>query len=179
MTAEELAAKAGISAGYLSHLETGKRRYNQDTLEALAVALSCSPAELLSGPPPPPAEPEVEPWKHPHQTAGHYLKDWRSYRGLTLQELAERTGCTHANLSRLERGLIPYTQRTWEKIAAALGTDPASLILCAPGTSRVSQILEELDPSDQAHVLQIAETFLRRRDSALDRALATPREGSL
>lgn len=44
---ERLAEMIGTSAGYLSDLERGKRRYNQDTLEVLAEALSCEPADLI------------------------------------------------------------------------------------------------------------------------------------
>lgn len=45
---ERVAEIAGFgSPGYLSDLEKGKRRYNQDILEALAIALQCSPADLL------------------------------------------------------------------------------------------------------------------------------------
>lgn len=46
-TLERLAEMLDMSVGYLSDLEKGKRRYNQDHLEALATALQCSPADLL------------------------------------------------------------------------------------------------------------------------------------
>ena len=46
-TLERLAEMIGTSQGHLSDLEKGKKRYNQDHLEALAIALRCSPADLL------------------------------------------------------------------------------------------------------------------------------------
>lgn len=46
-TQERLAEMLGSSSGYIADLENGKRRYNQDLLEALAEALTCSPADLL------------------------------------------------------------------------------------------------------------------------------------
>lgn len=46
-TQERLAEMTGMSVGYLSDLEKGKRRYNQDLLETLATALQCEPADLL------------------------------------------------------------------------------------------------------------------------------------
>lgn len=47
LTQEQLADRIGTSKGYLSDLERGVRRYNQDLLEALADALNCGPADLL------------------------------------------------------------------------------------------------------------------------------------
>ena len=46
-TQERLAEMIGTSKGYLSDLERGVRRWNQDLLEQLAVALRCEPADLL------------------------------------------------------------------------------------------------------------------------------------
>lgn len=46
-TQEKLAEMVGTSVGYISDLEKGKRRYNQDLLEALATALNCEPADLI------------------------------------------------------------------------------------------------------------------------------------
>lgn len=46
-TQERLAEMLDMSPGYLADLENSKRRYNQDILEALAEALTCSPADLL------------------------------------------------------------------------------------------------------------------------------------
>lgn len=47
LTQDRLAERIGTSKGYISDLERGVRRYNQDLLEALADALTCSPADLL------------------------------------------------------------------------------------------------------------------------------------
>jgi hypothetical protein len=47
-----------MSVGNLSQIERGEYAYNQDTLEALADALSCEPADLIMRNP---ADPEA-PW---------------------------------------------------------------------------------------------------------------------
>lgn len=47
LSQEKLAERLGIYKGDVSNLETGKRRYNQDILEALADALQCDPADLI------------------------------------------------------------------------------------------------------------------------------------
>jgi transcriptional regulator with XRE-family HTH domain len=47
LTIEKLAERLDVSKGYVSDMERGKKRYNQDQLEALADALECEPADLL------------------------------------------------------------------------------------------------------------------------------------
>jgi transcriptional regulator with XRE-family HTH domain len=47
LTIEKLAERSGMSNGNLSNIERGKTGYNQETLEAIAEALQCSPADLI------------------------------------------------------------------------------------------------------------------------------------
>ena len=57
LTQQAAADAIDSSKGYISDLENGKRRYNQDILEALAELYMCDPADLLSQDP---SEPEAE-----------------------------------------------------------------------------------------------------------------------
>lgn len=52
MTQEQLAAKIGVAVSTISQLETLKQGYSQPTLEAIADALECEPADLLMRKPP-------------------------------------------------------------------------------------------------------------------------------
>ena len=45
---EELAKQAGVTQETISRLETGGIRYTQELLEDVAVALRCTPADLIS-----------------------------------------------------------------------------------------------------------------------------------
>lgn len=47
LTQEALADRVGMSPGNLSLIERGLQNYTQETLEALADALQCEPADLL------------------------------------------------------------------------------------------------------------------------------------
>lgn len=47
LTLEALAERAGMTHGNLSQLERGIINYTQPTLEALAEALDCEPADLI------------------------------------------------------------------------------------------------------------------------------------
>ncbi|WP_280950086.1 helix-turn-helix transcriptional regulator [Rhizobium sp. LC145] len=51
MTQEELANAVGMAVSGISILENGKSGYSQQTLEAIAAALGCTPADLISRPP--------------------------------------------------------------------------------------------------------------------------------
>lgn len=46
-TQEQLASRLEVAVSTISQLETGKQGYSQPTLEAIAEALSCQPADLL------------------------------------------------------------------------------------------------------------------------------------
>ena len=61
-----------------------------------------------------------------------FLKQWREYRNLTQDDLAERLGTSKASISRIEAGQQAYTQDFLEACADALRTDPASLLMRNP-----------------------------------------------
>jgi transcriptional regulator with XRE-family HTH domain len=81
------------------------------------------------------------------QYGRHYIREWRKFRRMTLEALASRVGekiggFTHASLSRIERGLQPYSQPILEAIADALRTDPASPPV--QGLSRIKIIVHRM-----------------------------------
>jgi transcriptional regulator with XRE-family HTH domain len=47
MKQEDLADRSGLSQGLISHLENGKSDYSGETLEKLAFALQCEPADII------------------------------------------------------------------------------------------------------------------------------------
>lgn len=58
----------------------------------------------------------------------HYVKEWRKYRGLTQERLAERTPYTPGAISQLETGRTQYTQSMLEALAVALDCKAGDLI---------------------------------------------------
>jgi transcriptional regulator with XRE-family HTH domain len=52
LTQEQLADRVGVAVSTISQLETMKQGYSQPTLEAIADALGCEPADLLMRKPP-------------------------------------------------------------------------------------------------------------------------------
>jgi transcriptional regulator with XRE-family HTH domain len=61
-----------------------------------------------------------------------YIRAWRKERGMTMMELAEKAGMHQGHLSKLERGLMPYTQQSLERVAKALRVTPGALIDASP-----------------------------------------------
>ncbi len=68
-----------------------------------------------------------------------YIRAWRKERGMTMVDLAERSEVDQGQLSKLERGLLPYNQQNLERIAKVLGVTPAILIEINPGKAGLSE----------------------------------------
>lgn len=82
----------------------------------------------------------------------HHLRAWRKHKGLSIEGAIERAkellsdriiaegeegdmrrlGLSQPNISRIERGELPYSQPLLEILAEVYGTDPASLIIRDP-----------------------------------------------
>lgn len=72
--------------------------------------------------------------------AGRFFKQWRKYRGYTLEQVADRLAfmddpgvpTTAASISRLETGKQSYTERSLDALAAIYECDPGDLISVNP-----------------------------------------------
>ena len=62
----------------------------------------------------------------------HFLRQWRKFRGYTLEQAAERVGMTHQNLGKIERGNVPYNETLLGILADIYRTDRGSLIMRDP-----------------------------------------------
>jgi transcriptional regulator with XRE-family HTH domain len=61
-----------------------------------------------------------------------FFARWRTYRGLSQEQLAEQLNAPVASVSRIETGRQPYTQDYLEALASALQTDSVSLLTRDP-----------------------------------------------
>src|SRR5262245_58290340 len=72
-----------------------QHRLNPDKIATLASVLGIEPEDL---------------WRSPaQQRRRHYIREWRKFRGLTLEQVAQRAGMSAGNLSQLERGAQGYS----------------------------------------------------------------------
>lgn len=79
------------------------------------------------------------------------IRELRLARGLSQRELAELTGMTKANVSRVENGRQHYTQRSIESIAAALKVPPSALLL-----NRSEPLAAALPPAADPYTSQLS-----------------------
>lgn len=91
-----------------------------------------------------------------------FLRQWREHRKLTLEQLAERVGTTHATLSRVERGLTPYSQPMLEALAEELMTDPASILMRDPTDPEgIWSVWDQAKPGQRAIIVDLAKTITK------------------
>lgn len=89
-----------------------------------------------------------------------FIREWRKHRNLTLEQLADRLSMTNPHLSMLERGLRGYTQETLERIAEALQTDVASLLMRNPtDPEAIWSIWDEAKPAEREQIVAIAQAL--------------------
>jgi transcriptional regulator with XRE-family HTH domain len=91
-----------------------------------------------------------------------FIKQWREYRNLTQEQLAERLDMTQSHLSMLEGGKRGYTQETLEALAEALQTDAASLLMRNPTDGdAIWSIWEQAKPGERRMIVDIAKTVTK------------------
>lgn len=108
----------------------------------------------------------------------HFLRQWRDFRGLSLEAVAEKImllsaerasdgdgkarTMTHATLSRIERGKLPYNQHLLELLADIYGTDVASLLVRNPADlEAIWSIWDQLRPVEQTQLVEMAKVIKR------------------
>lgn len=94
-----------------------------------------------------------------------FIRQHREHRGLTLERLADRIGTTHASLSRIERGLQPYSQELLERLADELtGGDVASLLMRDPTDPEgIWSVWDRAKPGERRQIVELAKTLLKTR----------------
>jgi transcriptional regulator with XRE-family HTH domain len=91
-----------------------------------------------------------------------FIKQWREYRNLNQEQLAERLDMTQPHLSMLENGRRGYTQETLEAVAEALQTDVASLLMRNPEDGdAIWSIWDNAKPGERRMIVDIAKTVTK------------------
>lgn len=93
-----------------------------------------------------------------------FIRQWRDYRGLTLEQLGGKVDLTPSYLSMLERGQRGYAQETLELIAHHLQTDAGSLIQVNPEeTNQIWSIWHKADISERQQIEEVAKIITKNR----------------
>lgn len=115
MPLAELAAAAGVSQGYLSYVERGRKTASQATTRALAAALDVAP-EMITGQFPP-------------------IRPLRCALGITEVDLAAGVGVGIEEFARIELGINVAPNHILDRLARRLGVSRETLGDVSPTTS--------------------------------------------
>lgn len=113
----------------------------------------------------------------------HFLRAWRKYRDYSLDQVVDmlqtlasereqpfvrqrstvRLGVTKGNLSRIERGHVPYNEFLLELLAEIYQADPASLIMRDPtAPEAIWSLWASIQPPQRDQALRVLETFIKK-----------------
>jgi transcriptional regulator with XRE-family HTH domain len=89
-----------------------------------------------------------------------FLKEWREHRHLTQEQAAERLDMDRSNLSRVERGEIPYSQALLEAAAVAYDCEPWDLLNVNPlkegEVVDLTRLMKQATPEQRAEIIGYA-----------------------
>jgi transcriptional regulator with XRE-family HTH domain len=92
----------------------------------------------------------------------NFVREWREYRGLTQEQLAERAGMSVGNVSQFERGLQGFSDEGLQALAEALGTQPGYLLMVNPNADEpIWSIWEKAKPAERKMIVDIAKTVVK------------------
>lgn len=75
-----------------------------------------------------------------------FIREWRQLRDFSLEYVAANVPMDKGNLSKVERGLLPYNQEMLERLGDILGTDPGNLVSRDPTKEgKVIDLVQRLD----------------------------------
>lgn len=96
-----------------------------------------------------------------------YIRQWRKHRGYSLDKLAQMVPMDKSNLSKVERGILPYNQEMLERLAVALMTDPASLLIRDPTRDdAIWSIWDKASPGERSQIESVAAALVSAKKRA-------------
>lgn len=97
------------------------------------------------------------------QPQRQFIREWRKYRHLTQEQLAERMKINRSYVSHIENGARRYDQIFLEAAAEALGCTPADLIMRDPGQpGSILSIWEQIPPAERTMAVKVLEAFVKK-----------------
>lgn len=95
----------------------------------------------------------------------HFIKEWRKFRGLTQQQLADRVETVVSGISQLEGGKQGYSQAMLEALASALSCEPWDLLNVDPSKEGdvvdLTRLLKGATPEQKAEAIGYVKGLLR------------------
>lgn len=92
----------------------------------------------------------------------HFIREWRKFRGLNQEQLAERIGIGKPYVSKIETGKRRYDQPFLEAAAEALNCTPADLLVRDPTDPEgIWSIWDDLKPAERAQAVNVIKALKR------------------
>lgn len=93
-----------------------------------------------------------------------YFKEWRKFRHLTQEEVAERIGTSTSTISQLETGKQGFTDTTLIALAEALNCGPGDLLMRNPLEDEAPwSIWNNIPQHNRPQAIEILRTFERKK----------------
>lgn len=90
------------------------------------------------------------------------LRQWRKYRGLNQEQLAERAGISQGMVSQLENNKTDYTGQLLNVLAYALQCEPGDLVMRDPTDPEAPwSIWDTLKPGEKRQAVEILQALKR------------------
>lgn len=95
------------------------------------------------------------------ETPPHYLKEWRKFRRLTQDKLADAVDTSKSVISDLERGNLQLSPKWLRKLAPVLGTQPGYILDHNPNEldTDVIEIWSRIE--DKAQAMKVLQSFAK------------------
>jgi transcriptional regulator with XRE-family HTH domain len=93
----------------------------------------------------------------------HYLKEWRKFRGMTQQELADALETSKSVISDMERGELQLSPKWLRRIAPILETQPGHILDHDPAEldSDIIDIWSHIDKRDRDQAIRVLRSFVK------------------
>jgi transcriptional regulator with XRE-family HTH domain len=99
--------------------------------------------------------------------APNRVRKLRTDADLTLEQLAERAGTSHTQISRIETGARPLTPNMAKRLGNALGVNPALLYQELPDDARQAlareavALIDSMSPDNAARWIEVGRALAR------------------
>lgn len=108
---------------------------------------------------------DAEPLSPELYTKPTYIREWRKYKKMTQQEVAERLDMEQGTISKIENRTYPINLDFLEKLAFVLGIEVADLLSVNPLKPNPPKLIyskvRTADPELQLQVMKVVDALLK------------------
>lgn len=91
-----------------------------------------------------------------------FLREWREFRHMTQEQLANRLGTTKATISRIETGKRDYTGGFIAAAAEALNCEPADILARDPNWPTLDDLMRTATEDQRRQARAVVEVLFRK-----------------